>query len=82
MFRFSRAYQHTAEFEARQMGFDFALVARTVLEIARAAKARLVAWWKGERKGLYPAPSRQKFHQLVLDLDSIAQIPMIFDQGV
>lgn len=41
MFRFSRAYQYTDEFESRQAGFDFAEVARTVLKITVETKKAL-----------------------------------------
>lgn len=46
MFRFSRAYQYTDEFESRQAGFDFAEVARTVLKITVETKKALGKWFK------------------------------------
>ncbi|MBS1188810.1 MAG: hypothetical protein H6R10_602 [Rhodocyclaceae bacterium] len=74
MFRFSRAYQTTAEFLGRQGGFDFAVVTDAVLAIVTAAKKALTGWWKTERPR-QTAPA-VRFHQLVLELDRIAQMPL------
>lgn len=79
MFRFSRAYQQTAEFEARQMAFDFAAVARVVMEIAAGARKKATAFlrdfsrrcWSG-----WAAKTAKRPHQLVLELDAIAQMPL------
>lgn len=75
--RFSRAYETTEEFKKRQSGFDFAVVARAVLEIAVETKKRLATMAKTLLKGFrMPRPAERKPHQLVLELDSIAHIPM------
>lgn len=62
------------------MAFDFTVVARAVLHAAVAAKKAasnlLKRFVKGCRTGWFAEP--KKPHQLVLELDSIAQIPMIF----
>lgn len=53
MFRFSRAYQYTDEFESRQAGFDFAVVVRAVLRITVETKKALGKWfkaWKPKRQ--------------------------------
>ncbi|MDR1994043.1 hypothetical protein [Azonexus sp.] len=71
MFRFSRAYQHTAEFEARQMGFDFAEVARAVLQIVVDTKARLAAVARDFIRTLRPdKPAEKKPKQLVMLLEA------------
>lgn len=83
MFRFSRTYQHTAEFEARQMGFDFAVVARAVLDIARQTKAALVKVARDFIKGLRPARPVKKPVQLVLEWSEIETSSNVFcHQGV
>lgn len=78
--RFSRLYEQTAEFRARCKAFDFAAVAHAVLDVAIATKKALGAMLKGFRSDLHswrvqPA-APQKPHQLVLELNGIAQIPM------
>lgn len=83
MFRFSRAYQHTAEFEARQMGFDFAVVARAVLDIARQTKAALVKVARDFLRGLRPARAVKQPVQLVLEWSAIEASSNVFcHQGV
>ena len=75
--RFSRHYEMTEEFQKRQRGFGFAVVARAVLEIALETKKRLATMAKTLLKGIrMPKPAQRKPHQLVLELDSIAQIPL------
>lgn len=74
MKRFSRLYEQTAEFRARCKAFDFAIVAHAVLDVIVAAKKKLTAWWNRERPH---APAKvMKCHQLVLELDDIAQMPL------
>lgn len=72
--KFSRLYERTAEFRSRCMAFDFAVVAHAVMDAAIAAKKGITNWWKKNR----PTVKHQvkKPHQLVLELDSIAPIPM------
>lgn len=83
MFRFSRAYQYTAEFEARQMGFEFAAVARVVLEIAVSTKAKLKAMAKNFIKALRPALPVKKPVQFGFDWSAIATSSTMFcHQGV
>lgn len=76
--RFSRAYQYTADFEARQSGFDFAVVARAVLEVATATKAALVKVARDFIKSLRPARPVSKPVQLVLDWSAIATNSNVF----
>lgn len=64
----------TAEFKSRCKAFDFAVVAHAVLEIALEAKKKMAEWWKANRPRF--TPQIKKPHQLVLELDSLAQIPM------
>lgn len=76
MFHFSRAYELSAEFEARQMGFDFAVVARTVLHIAIEGKKKaariLTAFVRSCRTGWFP--EQRKPQQLVLPSDNFLAI--------
>lgn len=72
--RISRAYEAGSEFKARQGAFGFAEVAFAVLEVVTAAKKALVGWWKKERPVV--AQVKAKWHQLVLELDGIAQMPL------
>lgn len=72
--RFSRAYEVSGEFRARQGAFGFADVAFAVLEVVTATKKALVGWWKKERPVVVQV--KVKFHQLVLELDGIAQMPL------
>ena len=44
--RFSRLYEQTAEFRSRCKGFDFAVVAHAVLDIAVETKKKLLAMKK------------------------------------
>lgn len=80
--RFSRLYEQTAEFRARCKAFDFAAVAHAVLDVAIATKNALGAMVKGFRKSLHswePAkPAAKKPHQLVLELDALAQLPLCY----
>lgn len=73
--RFSRLYEQTAEFRARCKAFDFAVVAQTVIEIALSVRRRLNDWWNSE-KPKAQKPSIKKPHQLVLELNGIAQMPI------
>lgn len=72
--RLNRRYQNGDEFRTRQGRFDFAEVALAVLDIAVSVKAALGGWWKKVRPVVVQAV--KKPHQLVLELDNIAQIPM------
>ena len=72
--RFSRLYEQTAEFRSRCKAFDFAAVAQAVVEIALEARKSMKGWWNAHRptfKAVFKKP-----HQLVLELDGIAQIPL------
>ena len=74
--RFSRAYEQTKEYLARQAGFFFAQVARAVIEIALEAKKKIGGWWNLNRPHA-PAPYFKKPHQLVLKLNNMAQTPLL-----
>lgn len=74
-----KKYQVTdrAEFEARQMPlFDFVtnLVIKAARDVAEHIAARVKPWWAGF-KARMAAPAK-KCHQLVLELNSIAQMPL------
>lgn len=74
MTKFSRLYEQTAEFRSRCKAFDFAIVAHAVLDVVVAAKKKMLAWWSKERPH-FEVKSR-KSHQMVLELDGIAQMPL------
>lgn len=73
--RFSRLYEQTAEFRRRCKAFDFAAVAQAVVEIALEARKALKGWWNAVRPKVETVKVR-KPHQLVLELNGIAQIPL------
>lgn len=73
--RFSRLYEQTAEFRARCLAFDFAIVAHAVIDVIVAVKKEHADWWKTHRP--HVTAVIMKCHQLVLELDSIAQIPLL-----
>lgn len=73
--KFSRLYEQTAEFRSRCMAFDFAVVAHAVMDAAIAAKKGITDWWKKNRPTIQHEVKRPP-HQLVLELDAIAQIPL------
>lgn len=79
---FSRAYQMTKEFRERQGAFDFAAVALIVLDIAIETKKRLVKMAQVTLAGIRHqiVKTMRKPHQLVLELDAVAQIPLFGDQ--
>lgn len=75
--RFSRLYERTAEFRSRCLAFDFAVVAHAVVDIALETRAKLQAMKKAlMKKIIMKRPEPKKPHQLVLELDSIADIPL------
>lgn len=80
MKRFSRLYEQTAEFRARCKAFDFAVVAHAVLNVAIATKKKLGTMFKGFVRTLRAweptRPAARKQHQLVLELNGIAQMPL------
>lgn len=65
------AIKDKAEFEARQRGFDFAVVGRAVLAVAVQAKAALVKMARAFSRGLRPAPQVKKPFQLVIEWSAI-----------
>lgn len=71
----NRRYQDGTEFKARQGRFDFAQVALAVLEIAVSVKKQLCGWWNKVRP-VVAKVKMQKPQQLVLELNSIAQMPL------
>lgn len=61
------------------MAFDFAVVAHAVLDIAVETKKKLMAMKKVTLLAIFgkrEKPAVKKPHQLVLELDAIAQIPL------
>lgn len=72
--KFSRLYEQTAEFRSRCKAFDFAAAAQAVVEIALTVRKSLSGWWNKARP--FVRVIVKKPHQLVLELDGIAQIPM------
>lgn len=75
MKRFSRLYEQTAEFRDRCLAFDFAIIAHAVLDVALHVKKSLSGWWNKVRPKVQKPQSRRP-HQLVLELDGIAQITL------
>lgn len=73
--KLNRRYQEGGEFKARQGRFDFATVALAVLDVAVSVKAALSDWWSKVRPVVVQVVMR-KPHQLVLELDGIAQMPL------
>lgn len=69
--------RNSDEFEARQMYFDFGKRAR---RIAREVAATIAKAGRHLAKHFRKAFPAIKFHQLVLELDAIAQMPL-FDAG-
>lgn len=63
------AIKDTAEFEARQAKFDFAIVARTVLDLTLSLKKRLGKMFQAWKKGFRTYDAVKTPHQLVLELD-------------
>jgi len=80
MKRFSRLYEQTAEFRARCKAFDFAVVVHAVLDVAIATKKKLAEMIKAFRENMASWRTRptepRKPHQLVLELNGIAQVPL------
>ena len=69
--RFSRLYERTAEFRSRNLAFDFAVIAQTVVDIALETRKSLAGWWN-KMQPATPKLQNRKQHQLVLELDGIA----------
>lgn len=66
--------RNSAEFEARQMCFEFGKRARRIAAEVAATIKKAGKWLTKH----FRAPlTGQKPHQLVLELDSIAQIPLL-----
>lgn len=65
--------RQSEEFEARQMCFDFGKRAR---RIAREVAATIAKAGRHLTKHFRKALPAIKFHQLVLELDAIAQMPL------
>jgi len=74
--RLNRLYERTAEFRSRCKAFDFAVVAQTVVDIALETRAALLKWKKAFMKNFRMPRFEKKPHQLVLELDAIAQMPL------
>lgn len=70
------AVKDQGEFEARQSCFDFGAACRFVSSIALDVKKALTGYVS--RLFAKPEPAVKRSHQLVLELDSIAQIPMMY----
>lgn len=67
----------TKEFRNRQGAFDFATVALAVLDIAIETKKKLRSMLQSFKTTLHSwNPAARKPHQLVLELDGLAQIPL------
>lgn len=71
----SRRYEQGVEFRARQGVLEFGTVALAVLDVAVNVVKSLGAWWKKVRP-VTPVAVMKKAHQLVLELDGIAQMPL------
>lgn len=64
----------SAEFESRQQAFDFGAACRFVAALAADVKKALQGFVKGFFRKDAPAVKRP--HQLVLELDAIAKMPL------
>jgi len=73
--RFTRNYETTAAFRARQGAFWFAPAAQAVVAIALSVRKTLGSWWGKTRPAI--AQVKLKCHQLVLELNGIAQMPFL-----
>lgn len=73
--RFSRLYELTEEFRSQYKGFEFAEADQTVVGIALSVRKTLSGWWNSVKPKAIK-PTMRKPHQLVLELDGLAQIPM------
>lgn len=71
----SRRYEQGKEFRARQGVLEFGTVALAVLDVAVSVVKSLGAWWSKVRP-VAPVAVVMKAHQLVLELDGIAQMPL------
>lgn len=71
--KLSRAYETGSEFRERQGAFWFASAAQAVVEIALSVRKSLTGW---TRKLFAFVVQVKKPHQLVLELDGIAQMPL------
>lgn len=69
----------SAEFEKRQQCFSFGDACRFVAALAADVKKALTNYVKAFFAK--SAPAGRKPHQLVLELDSIAQIPLFLAHG-
>lgn len=63
------AIKDKAEFEARQAQFDFAIVARTVLNLTISLKKRLGKMFKAWKKGFRTYADVKKPYQLVIPFE-------------
>lgn len=66
--------RNSAEFEARQFCFAFGEACRFVASTAASVKKALTSWVK---RLFVKIDTSRKPHQLVLELDSIAQMPLL-----
>ncbi|WP_295006845.1 hypothetical protein [uncultured Dechloromonas sp.] len=67
--------RQSAEFEDRQGCFEFGEACRFVAATVFDVKKAITSWVKGF---FAKANTAKKPHQLVLELDGIAQVPMVF----
>lgn len=71
--KLSRRYETSSEFRERQGAFWFADAAQAVVEIALSVRKTLGGW---TRKLFAFVADVKKPHQLVLELDGIAKMPI------
>ena len=71
--KLSRRYEQSSDFRERQGAFWFADAAQFVVETALAVRKSLTGW---TRKLFAFVVQVKKPHQLVLELDGIAQMPL------
>ena len=72
--KLSRRYESSSEFRERQGAFWFADAAQAVVGIALSVRKSLTGW---TRKLFAFVVQVKRPHQLVLELDGIAQIPLL-----
>lgn len=71
------AVKDRAEFEARQgnlFNFVTSLAIKAARDVAEHIAASVKPWWSALKKRM--TPTAKKPHQLVIELDSIAQMPL------
>lgn len=67
--------RNSQEFESRQKAFSFGEACRFVAALVHDVKRTLNKWWK-ENRPTMPEHNFKIWHQLVLESNDLAQIPL------